>query len=223
MAIDAWLWSQHHLGEHPPCLRFYQWQPAAISYGYHQKDLPQHWQTLAWAGDPLDLVRRPTGGRAVLHQGDLTYALVRSYSNRSRRQAYEQLSQFLIQGFKTLGISLTLGSDQGQYQRNVNCFASATHADLVLEDGYKLIGSAQAWNGTTVLQHGSIRLSPDPDLWEQVFQAPFILPNHHFPSIEIIITTLSQALADHFGISLYSEPLTSEEWSALKSPDIAHN
>ncbi len=76
MAIDAWLLEQHDLGKHPPTLRFYTWEPAAISLGYHQRRWPQYWQGLTGQGQPLDMVRRPSGGRAVLHQGDLTYAVI---------------------------------------------------------------------------------------------------------------------------------------------------
>jgi lipoate---protein ligase len=72
MAIDRWLLDQctHH--KHPPTLRFYTWSPAAISLGRLQKQWPDHWHNLAWQGQPIDIVRRPTGGRAVLHAGDLT-------------------------------------------------------------------------------------------------------------------------------------------------------
>jgi lipoate-protein ligase A len=71
MAIDQWLLEQHLAGQIPPTLRFYTWQPAAISLGYHQRRWPEFWQELSWRGIPVELVRRPSGGRAVLHQGEL--------------------------------------------------------------------------------------------------------------------------------------------------------
>ena len=67
MAIDRWLLQQHRAGKMPSTLRFYTWSPAAISLGYHQRDYPSFWEQLTWKGQPLDMVRRPTGGRAVLH------------------------------------------------------------------------------------------------------------------------------------------------------------
>ncbi len=216
MAIDSWLWEQHDLGLMPSCLRFYHWQPVAISYGYHQTDLPEHWHNLAWQGTRLEIVRRPTGGRAVLHQGDLTYALVTTLPQLSRRQAYGQLSQFLIRGCQSLGIKLRLGSDLRNYQRSVNCFATATQADLVLDDGYKLIGSAQAWRGSTVLQHGSIRLHLDLDLWAQVFQAPPVLTQIALPKPEQIISALRQAVQEQWQIELQVQPLTTAEWQAIR-------
>ncbi|MEO1299948.1 MAG: lipoate--protein ligase family protein, partial [Cyanobacteria bacterium J06636_16] len=75
MAVDTWLLDQLIAGQQPPTLRFYRWRPAAISLGYHQKRWPATWRALSWQDQPVDLVKRPTGGRAVLHQGDLTYAI----------------------------------------------------------------------------------------------------------------------------------------------------
>lgn len=109
MSIDTWLLEQHRLGLHPPTLRFYTWSPAAISLGYHQHRYPEHWHNLIWHGEPVDLVRRPSGGRAVLHQGDLTYAVITSGLTGNRMQAYETICEFLIQGWRQLGIELHYG------------------------------------------------------------------------------------------------------------------
>lgn len=158
MAIDQWLFDQCHLGNIPPTLRFYTWTPAAISLGRNQHTWPEHWHHLTWLGKPIDLVRRPTGGRAVLHEGDLTYAIALPHPTRNRRQAYQDLCQFLIQGWRKLGVDLDFGEARRSYTQKANCFATATNADLVLQDGFKLIGSAQAWQDQTVLQHGSMRL-----------------------------------------------------------------
>ncbi|NJK34156.1 MAG: hypothetical protein HC919_03925 [Oscillatoriales cyanobacterium SM2_2_1] len=90
-------------------LRFYQWQPAALSLGAHQQHYPSYWHTLA-TEEGMDLVHRPTGGRAVLHDGDLTYALTCFGGTYSRRQTYQHLCQFLIHGFSQLGSHSTLAS-----------------------------------------------------------------------------------------------------------------
>ena len=58
MAIDRYLLEQHRQGNQPSTLRFYTWQPAAISLGYHQKEYPDSWHNLTWQGKPLDIVRR---------------------------------------------------------------------------------------------------------------------------------------------------------------------
>ena len=73
MAIDQWLLQQHLAGKNPPTLRFYTWAPAAISLGYHQRRWPELWQQLFWEGQPLELVRRPSGGRGGLHPGGWSY------------------------------------------------------------------------------------------------------------------------------------------------------
>jgi len=212
MAIDTWLW--YHSDR--PCLRFYTWQPAAISLGYHQRDLPDHWRSLVWRGQPLSLVRRPTGGRAVLHQGDLTYSIVAWGLGRSRRQVYQHLCQFLIQGWATLGYSLHFGSDVvlPYSQQPANCFACATPTDITLAGGEKIIGSAQGWRGDRLLQHGSILLQPDPSLWQQVFGST--PPSLALPPLENVQAALLNAFAEQWQVSLTPEPLTPAEWQEIK-------
>jgi lipoate---protein ligase len=213
MAIDQRLLEQHRLGLSPPILRFYTWSPAAISLGYHQKQIPEHWHSLQWQGQPLDLVRRPSGGRAVLHQGDLTYALIVSNLRGTRTQVYLQLCEFLIQGMATIGIDLSFGQSQRNYQHNPNCFGTATTADLVTPSGYKLIGSAQLYRDGCILQHGSIRLTPDPALFETVFSQPLpapdstlaVLQRQQAELIPTLIETLSQAAQNVFSMQLVTD------------------
>jgi lipoate-protein ligase A len=169
MAIDLWLLEQHRLGLQPPMLRFYGWLPAAISLGYHQRHYPDAWRQLQWQGRSIDLVRRPTGGRAVLHQGDLTYAVVASGVSGNRRAVYQALCEFLLQGWQTLAVSLRFGSAGHGYRHQPDCFSTATVADLVMPNGYKLIGSAQLYRDGCVLQQGSMRLQPNADLYQAVF------------------------------------------------------
>lgn len=216
MAIDRWLVEQHQLGLHPPTLRFYTWSPAAISLGYHQSSFPPHWQQLTWNGAPVDLVRRPTGGRAVLHQGDLTYAVVTSGLSGSRIQVYQQLCEFLIQGWRLLGVELHYGNAGRGYIHNPNCFGTATGADLVLSDGNKLIGSAQLKRDRTILQHGSIRLTPDAALFKQVFGDEAFSPLN-LPRVEQaeVIEALTIAAREYFGMKLETKPLSAAEWEAI--------
>lgn len=169
MAIDEWLLEQHRLGSGLACLRFYTWRPIAISLGYHQRHYPDHWHHLHWNNQAIELVRRPSGGRAVLHQGDLTYSLITSGYSGRRREVYAHLCQFLIEGWLSLGVTLRLGAGNHGYQSSANCFGTSTAADLVMDNGYKVIGSAQLYRERCILQHGSMRLRPDPDLVECVF------------------------------------------------------
>lgn len=221
MAIDRWLLDQHVKGLQPSCLRFYTWRSPTISLGYHQQQLPAHWNNLRWQGQPVDLVRRPTGGRAVLHQGDLTYALITSGLKGSRREVYRQLCQFLIEGWQALGVKLSFGEAGRGYIHNPNCFGSATAADLVMENGYKLIGSAQVYRDGCVLQHGSMRLQPDSELFEKVFGEKIEQPA--LPKIlqaagrvDIVVKAIAQAAIKSFDVCFEEQPLTAMERAVIE-------
>jgi lipoate---protein ligase len=164
MTLDRWLFDQHRIGNFPSVLRFYTWDPVTISLGYNQKQYPDFWHHLTWNGKPLDLVRRPTGGRAVLHQGDLSYLIVTSDLKGNRREIYQKLSQFLITGWRSLGVNLIYGETERGYIHNPSCFSTSTKADLLTANRQKLIGSAQLRQGKTILQHGSMNLATDPQL-----------------------------------------------------------
>ena len=217
MAIDRWLLAQHESGKHPPTLRFYTWSPPAISLGYHQRQYPEFWENLIWKGEKLALVRRPTGGRAVLHQGDLTYSVVTSGLGGNRLDVYAKICEFLIQGWRSLGVELDYGQAGRGYIHNPNCFGTATGADLVLADGSKLIGSAQLRKGDTVLQHGSMRLNPDADLFAKVFNQESF-SSVQFPETinqETIIHALIAAACDCFAMEIAVIPLSEDEWDAI--------
>ena len=245
MAIDRYLLGQHQQG-HPSSLRsgntadakrksydgvlrFYTWQPAAISLGYHQREYPQSWHNLTWQGKPVDVVSRPTGGRAVLHQGDLTYAIITSIPPGKRLAVYKQICQFLITGWRSLGVNLEYGSATKEYIQQQNCFATATGADLITDQGNKVIGSAQLRRGKTVLQHGSIILHTDQKLYQQVFAADLeqnlrevllqsqdpLTPYSQDDLTAKIIKSLVQAAIAIFKIDLVEQPLSTKEWQDI--------
>jgi len=212
MAIDSWLLDQHAKGLQPSSLRLYTWKAPTLSLGYHQRQFPDHWNNLHYRGQLVEIVRRPTGGRAVLHQGDLTYAIVTSGLNGSRREVYRQLCQFLIEGWQSLGIELSLGKGGRDYSKSPNCFGMATSADLVMNDGYKLIGSAQVYREGCVLQHGSIRLQPDSDLFETVFGERLIrttLADTGSKNYELsrIVEALTKSASEHFQVEFETQRL----------------
>ena len=216
MAIDTWLLEKHRRGEHPPTLRFYTWNPPAISLGYHQKEYPSDWQKYH-----LDIIRRPTGGRAVLHQGDLTYAVVTSAKRGKRLEVYRQICQFLIEGWRSLGVDLHYGSANKEYIHNPNCFATATNADLITATGEKAIGSAQLRRGKAILQHGSMMLSTRKDLFTQIFaqSAPSnlvdLITASEDRAIATIVAALTQAASNCFQIKLKEQPLSKIEWQDI--------
>lgn len=217
MAIDRWLFQQHLAGNCPPTLRFYTWTPAAISLGYHQRQYPEFWQQLKWEGRAIDLVRRPTGGRAVLHQGDLTYMLVTSGLSGTRSQIYQHLCSFLIEGWRSLGVPLHYGKVGRGYIKQASCFSSATAADLVAENGYKFIGSAQYRQGKAILQHGTIALSRDRELYRQVFgELPVGSPPEGGWNLQHIIEALKIAAGDCWAIEFIPQPLNASEWKEVR-------
>ena len=234
MAIDRYLLEQHRAGKHPSVIRFYTWQPAAISLGYHQKENPSYWQDLLWHRKPLDLVRRPTGGRAVLHQGDLTYMVVTSIPPRKRLEVYKQICQFLIGGWRSLGVELDYGTATKEYIQHQNCFATATGSDLVTPQGNKVIGSAQLRRGKTVLQHGSMIINTDPELYRQVFGttlkqnllqviSPVKDRSSGYQQSDLtakIINSLTQAASAIFKIDLVEQPLSTTEWQDIANMGI---
>ncbi|MFQ3616883.1 MAG: biotin/lipoate A/B protein ligase family protein [Cyanobacteriota bacterium] len=223
MAIDRWLFEQHAQGLHPPTLRFYTWEPIALSLGYHQRQIPDHWRSLTYQNRPIDLVRRPSGGRAVLHQGDLTYAVITSGLGPSRKAAYEKICTFLIEGWRSLGVSLHYGTAGRGYIHNPDCFGTATSADLVTDNGYKLIGSAQLRRGDCILQHGSMRLRPDADLFHRVFgtaqdiDASVQSALRDQTDLQPMTTVLANAAEQCFGIRLVSQPMTAAEWRQISA------
>ena len=174
-------------------LRFYQWPRPTLSLGFHQQRLPAHWLELAAAG-VLDLVRRPSGGRAVLHGGgDLTYALIWPSPPPQRAEAYRRSCRWLQRGFAAIDLPLEFGEAAINRDRD-SCFATSTAADLVHADGSKRIGSAQLWRRGALLQHGSILIQPQIALWRELFGVnPPVLPDLPVTTAELITLLVAQA------------------------------
>jgi lipoate---protein ligase len=214
MAIDRWLFTQYLAGNCPPTLRFYTWSVPTISLGYHQSKYPEAWKNLVWQGKRLDLVKRPTGGRAVLHQGDLTYSVVTSTLSHSRIQGYQEICEFLIAGWEKLGVNLSYGTAVRGYIHNPNCFGTATGADLVTQEGYKLIGSAQLRRNEVILQHGSMRLQPDRELFALVF-GENNLPSPSLLQVDDITTALIEAARDRFHAEFVVQGFSDAEWQEI--------
>ena len=147
-------------------LRFYHWKGAWLSLGYHQRVIPHHWQKLSDEG-LIKIVRRPSGGGAVLHSGGITYAL--TFKKTSYKDfSYEMVNNWLIKGFKELGLQLQKGILKKSFIKD-NCFESSYISDLVDQKGFKRIGSAQYRKKGAFLQHGEIQLNPPRELWIKVF------------------------------------------------------
>jgi lipoate-protein ligase A len=215
MAIDEWLLDQAVAGG-GPALRFYRWQRASVSLGYHQRRIPEHWQhppAPEIAPEGLEWVRRPSGGRAVLHAGCLTYALVWPGAPADRALAYALACGWLRETFQALGLPLSHGRQLASRDR-ASCFASGTPADLVHACGAKRIGSAQLWRRGCLLQHGSVLLQPPAPLWTWLFgEPPPALPELGM-GIEPLEARLREAAQTHLPCAsggLQSRPLAADE------------
>ena len=152
-------------------LRFYYWNGDWLSIGYHQKEIPPHWKKLL-SNREINIIRRPSGGGAVLHSGGITYALTFK-KNYYRNLSYKMVNNWLIKSFKELGLNLKYGNLQNSPIKS-NCFGTSLISDLVDQDGFKRIGSAQYRKKGAFLQHGEIQTNPSKDLWFKLFreQAP---------------------------------------------------
>ncbi len=148
-------------------LRFYYWTGDWLSIGYHQKEIPQHWEKLLSNGE-INIVRRPSGGGSVLHSGGITYALT-FRKTFYKFLSYEMVNNWLIKSFKELGLNLQNGNSRKSCIKT-NCFGTSLISDLVDQDGFKRIGSAQYRKKGAFLQHGEIQTNPSKDLWFKLFK-----------------------------------------------------
>ncbi len=148
-------------------LRFYYWTGDWLSIGYHQKEIPLHWKKLL-SSRKIQIVRRPSGGGAVLHSGGITYALTFK-KNYYKILSYEMVNNWLIKSFRELGLNLQNGNSR-KSGIQTNCFGTSLISDLVDQDGFKRIGSAQYRKKGAFLQHGEIQTNPSKDLWYKLFQ-----------------------------------------------------
>jgi len=148
-------------------LRFYYWTGDWLSIGFHQKEIPLHWKNLLSKGE-INIVRRPSGGGAVLHSGGITYALTFK-KNYYKVLSYEMVNNWLIKSFRELGLNLRYGNSR-KSSIKTNCFGSSLISDLVDQDGFKRIGSAQVRKKGAFLQHGEIQTNPSKDLWFRLFR-----------------------------------------------------
>lgn len=162
MAVDEALLRSCARGETGPTLRFYQWNPACLSLGYFQ-DVSKEVDIQGLAAEGVDLVRRITGGKAVLHDDELTYSVIipEKLFPGSVLETYRRISQALVEGLRLMGIPATVAAlEHGVTSRDPRfrqaaCFSAPSWFE-VLWEGKKLIGSAQNRKSGVILQHGSI-------------------------------------------------------------------
>jgi lipoate-protein ligase A len=198
MAVDDWLLESAVAGHH--LFRFYAWQPPTLSLGYFQPHLERlnhpAWATLPW-------VRRCTGGGAILHGDDLTYAVaLPPETARKRRHAdwHCELHRLMNRLLREAGLPTTVlgGTRPGPQELDYLCFTVPQPGDVMLGNRKVIGGAARAWQGA-LLQHGSVYEEAKEPLREK----------------------LPQALAQWLGLPLQEVALGPEEWRHIHA--IAEN
>ncbi len=179
MTVDEELLARAQAGDDMPVLRFYTWDPPAVSLGRFQTaETSVNADACKRLG--FDVVRRITGGRAVLHRRELTYSIVSRIDNPlfppDVLGTYKVIAAGLLAGLANLGIDAEMVSRGGRHAALVNktdkdpsCFASPSWYEIVVH-GKKIVGSAQRRLSHAFLQHGSILIDYDPALEAEVIR-----------------------------------------------------
>jgi lipoate-protein ligase A len=188
-------------------LRLYQWAPHCLSFGRHEP-AARRYDRSRIAALGLDVVRRPTGGRAVWHARELTYAVAApSRLFGGPRDAYLEIHRMLLAALRRLGVEAELAQLARAAPLDAGaCFAHAAGGEIMVK-GRKVVGSAQLRQGSALLQHGSILLADDQDVVRQVTRTSspegpnFPCCHAVDPSVALLprddnVGCLSQAIAD---------------------------
>ncbi len=220
-------------GGFPYTLRLYGWRRPTVSVGYAQPVAQGYDAALArrWG---VDLVRRRTGGRAVLHEDELTYALSgpadRGPFADGIHATYRAIAAGLVAGLERLGVQVELVRGRGRSGRRDAddrgaCFASRSLYEVVAR-GHKLIGSAQRRDGRRVLQHGSLPLGrPQPRRWAVLgpggaraatMSVGLVELLGHRPGWRRLAASLAAGIARELGLEPLSRPLSVAEVRACR-------
>jgi lipoyl(octanoyl) transferase len=159
MAIDHALLERAGAGE--SWLRLYAWSPACLSFGRHEP-AARRYDRARIERLGLDVVRRPTGGRAVWHAGELTYAVAApAAAFGTIREAYGEIHRVIRNAVRTLGLPAELAPARSAIRLDAGaCFAAPVVGEVIVGD-HKVVGSAQLRRDGALLQHGSILLADD--------------------------------------------------------------
>jgi lipoate-protein ligase A len=231
MAIDHNL-SENFLKFNKPILRFFAWKKPTLSIGFHQKE--ENFDLNHLASLDYDFVRRPTGGRAIFHDEELTYSIIFP-KTMPKEDLYKKIHVAFNNGFEKLGLKLDLerkNSDLAKFYKtkeSLSCFSASAKYETA-HNGKKFIGSAQRIYDHAILQHGSIMLGDSflkvmdfgnlsdlekidakNKLREKTY---FFNPNHSNLSEKVISLELKEALKTEFQIENFEEsPFNLNTWT----------
>jgi lipoate-protein ligase A len=229
MAIDEALWRGRQAGGSPPTVRFFAWDPPTVSLGYGQR-LDDAVDVAACRALGVGLVRRPTGGSAIYHDGpdrELTYSVAASAADLGGAadllETYRWIGAALRRGLGALGAPVEMiAIPETDGPAPAFCFARTGRYELEIA-GRKVVGSAQRRQGACFLQHGAVMLGVDEPRLRAVFPTtadPLATMTTleaalgRRPAFEEVATALSAAFEAEHGLALVPGGLTPDE-SAL--------
>ncbi len=232
MAVDEVLLDGVAAGTAPPTLRFYAWTPPCLSLGYFQPFDVVDVDGCRALG--VEVVRRPTGGRAILHDRELTYSVALPASvlghDGGVLPSYYRLSLALQDGLRRLGVPATLAPESASSSAGHGpvCFDRPSAHEILLR-GRKLVGSAQMRRGGGLLQHGSILIEPridkllaclrrtDREGSRGLEEGVAGLAELGVTDLGPIASAVGAAFAGGFGVRLVEAPLRPEEEEAARA------
>ena len=231
MAIDEAIFECVQNGRSLPTIRFYDWEPSTVSCGYNQ-EVDKEVDFAALKKHGFGFIRRPTGGRVVLHDNEVTYAVISPAEGRlsgNVTKSYSEISKALAKGLKFMSINVDFekGSLSSEHQRQAAnpCFTSSSRYELSCQRK-KIVGSAQVRKNNCLLQHGSILLNCNqsklaqimPDLTEdQKDRLAKYLKRKTIAINEILSVPISYNKAVKFFISGFKEKWKVDEFVTHKN------
>ena len=236
MALDEALLQAVAGGRSRPVLRLYRWQPSALTLGYSQPAAAVEWQACRRLG--VEVVRRPTGGRAVLHDRECTYAVIAPAAGApfpgGIAASYREIAGALRLALAALGLPAELAPGRRRGGQPGICFVAPATSELVYR-GCKVTGSAQKRQGQAFLQHGSIPVDLDLErLWQLLDPGGRTPPREGAAQLALSVgwlnrwlqpaVTISQveealpvAFAESFGVQFEEDAVSADEWAAAQA------
>jgi lipoate-protein ligase A len=227
MAVDEYLFTRAREGSQT-FLRFYQWERPTASLGYGQ-DAARAADLDFCRANGIDVVRRMTGGKVVLHHKELTYSLASSDTETftaTLRDSYQLISLALIKGLALMGLSARLApaSPPDYVRGTMPCFAFPARDEVEI-GGRKIIGSAQKRTGASFIQHGSVPLEKDEALLKAVAKSDAEDAGVNMISLSEALgrpvafdwaaSRFSLGVSEFFGVKLEPLSLDGEAWQEI--------
>jgi len=228
MAVDDYFFQS--LGEEPTTyLRFYQWERPTVSLGYSQK--VSEVVDLDYCREMgIDIVRRITGGKMVLHNQEVTYSFCSSDSElftQTLMDSYRLISEALIRGLEKMGVESSLAAATPSFyaRGRLPCFSHPAQNEIEI-NGKKIIGSAQKRTGKKFIQHGSIPLEKDEELLKSISllnqEEDTINMTSLYETLERevdfdwVVNHLQSGISEYFNIRLIPKDFSEAEKEAIQ-------